>query len=358
MFQFALLCGGLLSHVIHAQTQTAVLPSDFFYNIDGISVDLCHRYFCTLEQADGYDMGGTVRCFGDDKIVPPKDVFVQVSTSARGACGITLEQQVKCWGSPTHIHARQMDGLFTQISGGDNVICGLRVSGAISCFYGKWPSFQIQDKAGSNFVQVSCGLNYCCALDDKGHVHCGGEVAFGHAMQRGDLHENPHVVMQIDADGEMSVAAGEVIPQNVDSEEYEDFLMNPLFEKHPMKFKQIAVAHGYMCGIQYLGEDILCWGNADVVVPVTLMKGPFKMVSANDKQVCGILSGSNELKCVTENALTLLQTENEEEGARRKEWDQVKVGSRGQLCGVTMDSELICVHPFAVPEVLQELIIA
>jgi hypothetical protein len=61
---------------------------------------------------------------------------VQVSTSARGACGITLEQQVKCWGGLEHMHEQRMDGLFTQISGGENVICGLRINGAISCFYG------------------------------------------------------------------------------------------------------------------------------------------------------------------------------------------------------------------------------
>lgn len=126
---------------------------------------------------------------------------MQVSTSSRGACGITLDQEVKCWGSPTHMHPHQMEGQFTQISGGDNVICGLRVNGAITCFYGgsvcvcawcmsgysgqatcqlllvidvfcscagKWKSFEIQNAEGGNFVQVSCGLNYCCALNNEG----------------------------------------------------------------------------------------------------------------------------------------------------------------------------------------------
>jgi hypothetical protein len=115
----------------------AALPTDFFYNIDGISVDLSGRYFCTLEQVAGHDIGGAVRCFGNDKIVPPNDVFMQVSTSARGACGITLQQEVKCWGADIHLHDRHMEGLFTQISGGENVICGLRINGAISCFYGE-----------------------------------------------------------------------------------------------------------------------------------------------------------------------------------------------------------------------------
>ena len=50
---------------------------------------------------------------------------------------MTLEQQVKCWGDPAHRHDARMDGQFTQISGGANEICGLRVNGAISCFYGK-----------------------------------------------------------------------------------------------------------------------------------------------------------------------------------------------------------------------------
>ena len=49
----------------------AALPSDFFYDIDGLSVDVSRKYFCVLEQALGYEIGGKVRCFGDDKIVPP-----------------------------------------------------------------------------------------------------------------------------------------------------------------------------------------------------------------------------------------------------------------------------------------------
>ena len=61
---------------------------------------------------------------------------MQVSTSARGACGITLEQRVKCWGSPSHMVYDDVEGLFTQISGGDGLICGLKINGGISCFYG------------------------------------------------------------------------------------------------------------------------------------------------------------------------------------------------------------------------------
>lgn len=179
-------------------------------------------------------------------------------------------------------------------------------------------------------------------------MSCGGEVAFAHSLSRGKLHQNPSVFMQVSADGELSVAPEDAVPKNADSEEFEDFLLNPMYQKHPMKFKQIAVAHGYMCGIQYLGEDILCWGNSDAKVPVTIMKGPFKMVSANEQQVCGILTDSGRLQCAYENALTVLE----------KEWDQVKVGSHGHLCAVSMDSELVCVHVAADEDTLRELIIA
>jgi hypothetical protein len=168
-------------------------------------------------------------------------------------------------------------------------------------------------------------------------------------MKRGELHQNPHVLMEVGADGGLSVLPDEVIPSNVDSEEYEDFLLNPMYQKHPMKFKQIAVAHGYMCGIQYIDENIFCWGNSDASLPLTILEGPFKMVSANEQQVCGILSQNNQLKCAYENVLTSMDN---------KEWDQVKVGSGGQICGVTMNSELFCNHVAADPDVLQELIVA
>mmetsp|Transcript_25666 Transcript_25666/g.43239 ORF Transcript_25666/g.43239 Transcript_25666/m.43239 type:complete len:346 (+) Transcript_25666:66-1103(+) len=345
MLRTATLILGLLSC-----TQADVLPTNFFNNIDGISVDLSARYFCTLEQVVGYDMGGIVRCFGyNDKIDPPKDVFMQVSTSTRGACGITLQQEVKCWGDPIHRHDRFMEGQFTQLSGGENVICGLRINGAISCFYGKWKSFKIQDTGKTNYVQVSCGLNYCCALDDEGLVSCAGDVRIGHAMAIDGVHQNPHMIMEVGEDGTLSAASEDVIPQNTDSEEYEDFLLNPMYQKHPMKFKQIAVAHGYMCGIQYLDESIFCWGNRDANIPLTNMDGPFKMVSANELQVCGILKDTNQLKCAYNNVLTSMEN---------IEWDQVKVGSGGQICGISMNSELFCNHVAADPEVLQELIIA
>ena len=81
-----------------------------------------------------------------------KDVFVQVSTSSRGACGITLEQNVKCWGSPTHMHEEMMQGSFTQISGGENVICGLRINGVIACVYG---NFDMLSRASSSLPSLS-----------------------------------------------------------------------------------------------------------------------------------------------------------------------------------------------------------
>jgi hypothetical protein len=155
--------------------------------------------------------------------------------------------------------------------------------------------------------------------------------------------------MEVGADGELSVVPDSVVPSNLDSEQYEDFLLDPRYQKRPMKFKQIAVAHGYMCGIQYTNDDIFCWGNADVEIPVAYLEGPFKMVSANSEQVCGILAETNQLKCAYENSITALEN---------KEWDQVKVGSGGNVCAISMDSELVCQHAAADPTLLQELIIA
>ena len=183
----------------------------------------------------------------------------------------------------------------------------------------------------------------------KGIVHCRGDVTFGYSLKQNNLHQNPEVIMQVGADGELTIAPPEAIPSNKDTEEYEDFIANPSYEAHAMKFKQIAVGHGFICGIQYIDEDIFCWGNDDKELLVTTMKGPFRMVSVSDDQVCGILSGSNKLKCLHENALT--QMEN-------VEWDQIKVGNIGRICGVTMSSELKCVHPSATDDELKDFIVA
>ena len=69
-----------LSQAAGAVVPGEALASDFFLDIDGISVDLSARYFCVLEQVPSSEVGGVVRCFGGDELVqaPPKDVFVQV----------------------------------------------------------------------------------------------------------------------------------------------------------------------------------------------------------------------------------------------------------------------------------------
>ena len=71
-----LLLGITLVLLVWGTAQSA-LPSDFFLDIDGISVDLSAKFFCALMEAPNQQIGGHVKCFGAyDKVsIPPPKVF-------------------------------------------------------------------------------------------------------------------------------------------------------------------------------------------------------------------------------------------------------------------------------------------
>lgn len=148
----------------------------------------------------------------------------------------------------------------------------------------------------------------------------------------------PKVFMKVGADGELVFAAPHEIPDPdvIDSEELEDFAQNPFFVSSHVQFKQISVGDGAACGIQYVDSRLRCWGNLKKhKLPGLVLDGPFKQVSIGAGGICAIHSNTNQLHCFGQAAGRI------GDRATILEWDQVRVG-KYNVCGVTMESQLIC----------------
>lgn len=73
-------CIFILSLLRLSYTVVVKPPSDFFSDIDGISIATGHNHKCALENKIGVDIGGKARCWGDDnrygEIDAPDDVSI------------------------------------------------------------------------------------------------------------------------------------------------------------------------------------------------------------------------------------------------------------------------------------------
>lgn len=59
--------------------------------------------------------------------------FVQISAGTRYTCGITIAQNVKCWGTMVPYHLKNPEGLYTQISCASNYMCGIMTDSRLNC---------------------------------------------------------------------------------------------------------------------------------------------------------------------------------------------------------------------------------
>jgi hypothetical protein len=148
----------------------------------------------------------------------------------------------------------------------------------------------------------------------------------------------PKVTMKIGANGELIFAPPEEIPDPtvIDSEELEDFEHNPYYISSHVEFKQISVGDGVACGIQFVDSKLRCWGNIKKhKLPGPVVDGSFRQVSVGVGGICAIHSDTNQLHCFGQAAGRIADR------ATVLEWDQVRVG-KYNVCGVTMESQLIC----------------
>ena len=150
-----------------------------------------------------------------------------------------------------------------------------------------------------------------------------------------------------------------------------------LHEKSLVQFRQISVGRSLSCGITLFGGHVLCWGHPrNLKFILSQAIGPYRQLSVGDLGVCAITGDPEEFGMTSEQSEEEYDDEDEGEVANKNKrnqknshstaallppdslvcwgsakgyidanafesWDQVTVGST-QVCGVSMDSELLC----------------
>jgi alpha-tubulin suppressor-like RCC1 family protein len=179
-----------------------------------LSISSGHYHTCALEQRQGVEVSGALRCWGQDSLgqaSPPPGIFKQVSSGSLLSCAIGLNSKVKCWGQ---IGGTPSNQGFSQISAGKSHACGLTTTGRIEC-WGRGDNGET-NATQEQYTQVSCGSSNTCGLRLDGFVDCWGKF----------------------------YGVGETVPPK-------------------NKFKQISVGSKQRaCGITMHG-DVECWGPSE-----------------------------------------------------------------------------------------------
>jgi len=333
------------------------LSSDFFYDIDGISIGKGYSHTCVLEAKLG-SPAGKARCWGGSsygEIDPPEDEsFVQITAGFGFTCGINIEQEVLCWG---RLLEKSYPGKFTQISAGYHFLCGVMTDGNLKC----WGATYVPQKAppqnnGITYVQISCAVDHCCALDNNGFVHCFG--VNGDNILKPPVRKIPKDKSQKKEEDDDYYEGEEPI---LDDKLDDDGLYDIIEEK--VQFRQISVGQYYSCGIIIDSNDIECWGGIYKSNGIPhYIKGPFKQVSVGLEGVCGIYGigadpekQSEKIELIESGRVVvnsvkypdqlqcwgIISTDSIHDKLIEYEWDQVGVGHDG-ACAVSMDSQVYC----------------
>ena len=333
------------------------LSSDFFYDIDGISIGKGYSHTCVLEAKLG-SPAGKARCWGGSsygEVEPPQDEsFVQITAGFGFTCGINIEQELLCWG---RLLDKSYPGKFTQISAGYHFLCGVLADGNLNCWGASYVPQRVPQNDGITYVQISCAVDHCCALDNNGFVHCFG-VSGDHILKPPVRKIPKSSIQNLEYEEDYEGDDEPVLDDNLDTD------INDIIEEK-VQFRQISVGQYYSCGILYENSDIECWGGIyrNNGIP-HYIKGPFKQVSVGLEGVCGIygqqgadtekqledeqvvsgsdrfvvntVKGADQMQCWGLTSMHSLHNK-----LKDYEWDQVGVGHDG-ACAVTMDSQVYC----------------
>lgn len=330
----------------YVKSQT--IPADFFLDAAGISISTTSRYVCTLESVPSVEIGGRAVCWGVTKtsnIIPPdNELFVQIITASKFACGVTIDQRVLCWGILYADKIHQIEGLYTQLSGSRDFACGVLVDGNINCWPdGRYP-LKTPEKGRFEFVQVSCSASHCVGLDRNAHaiswdingIH--GEDSFG--FHKGMRNLKPPLIEISGQEGPDDF----YIDEEEDEEEEEDMQKKEENVVMHMQFKQLSAYQGYTCGILYEDASLFCWGDMYFADAPYVKQGPFRQVSTGKFGVCTIHEDTNALDCI--GTLEKFITHD-----KSVEYDQISVGDEVS-CAITMDSRAKC---FSKNRILREV---
>ena len=136
------------------------LPADAFLDPEGTAMGMHEDRICVIIKSRGIDIGGRASCWGSvppyrEVMEPPIDIFVQIESSGMYYCGLTVTQEIKCWGKKRRT-PQSFPGLYTQITASSKHVCGITTTGHIKCDSSHGWSPERNDRV---YTQVSCSPN-------------------------------------------------------------------------------------------------------------------------------------------------------------------------------------------------------
>lgn len=105
-----------------------------FIDIEDKFLSSGHFHTCAIESRPGVEVGGGIRCWGDNRkgqTNSPPGIFKQLSCGSFFSCAISFEERVACWGEFDGVVP---EGRFLQVSVGQEHACATQKDGKISCW--------------------------------------------------------------------------------------------------------------------------------------------------------------------------------------------------------------------------------
>lgn len=135
------------------------------------------------------DANSMAQCWGLLADDTPSEPLKEVAVFNSFACGISLDDHLKCWGAPNERGLLNFPpGQFTDVTIGIDFACALDLAGSISCWGMGEPSdppdsgLPLRDRRNwgqatppaGQFSYISAGTRHACAIALDGHLECWG----------------------------------------------------------------------------------------------------------------------------------------------------------------------------------------
>jgi hypothetical protein len=185
--------------------------------------------------------------FTSNVISVDPEVFAALSLGWGFSCGLLSDGSISCWGEGVIGGQPEVQGTdYVQIDAGPYALCGVRISGALSCWSALGPS-QWNPPTSGSFVQASV-FTHGCAVGSAGSVVCWGPNSDGQATP----------------------------PVGTD-------------------FTQVAAGQYHSCAIK-VGGGLACWGRNDFGQATPPAEAEFASVTAGSSHTCA-LRANGSLYC-------------------------------------------------------------
>ncbi|TXD37030.1 hypothetical protein FRC98_09835 [Lujinxingia vulgaris] len=143
----------------------------------------------TIRCAINFD--GAVDCWGKSPDLVPGDepevLFQHISVSSDQACGISIDNELHCWGSEITDEPLP-EGSFNTVDCSGRSCCAIRDDRSLICWSGSQRDHDpvnfepVYDVPTGGFSQVCTGVYFACGLDNNGEVTCWGDELYHHGQ--------------------------------------------------------------------------------------------------------------------------------------------------------------------------------